>query len=71
MVMKVLIADPCSAEGIACLGDVAQVDVKTGLKEQELIDIIGEYEALKRAAIDPYVALRNAYHQNRLSLIND
>lgn len=32
---------------------------------------IGEYEALKRAAIDPYVALRNAYHQNRLSLIND
>jgi phospholipid-binding lipoprotein MlaA len=32
---------------------------------------IGEYEALKRAAIDPYVALRNAYHQNRLSLIKD
>jgi len=32
---------------------------------------IGEYEALKRAAIDPYVALRNAYHQNRISLIQD
>jgi phospholipid-binding lipoprotein MlaA len=32
---------------------------------------IGEYEALKRAAIDPYVALRNAYHQNRISLIKD
>lgn len=32
---------------------------------------IGEYEALKRAAIDPYIALRNAYHQNRLSLIKE
>ncbi len=46
MAMKVLIADPCSEEGIACLRDVAQVDIKTGLKEQELIDIIGNYEAL-------------------------
>lgn len=26
---------------------------------------IGEYEALKEAAFDPYVSLRNAYHQNR------
>lgn len=46
MVMKVLVADSCSAEGIACLNDCAQVDVKTGLKEHELINIIGEYEAL-------------------------
>jgi len=46
MVMKVLIADPCSEEGIACLRDVAQVDVKTGLKGPELISIIGDYEAL-------------------------
>ncbi len=30
---------------------------------------IGEYEALKDAAIDPYVMLRNAYVQNRIKLI--
>jgi phospholipid-binding lipoprotein MlaA len=30
---------------------------------------IGEYEALKEAAIDPYVAIRNAYVQNRNRLI--
>ncbi len=30
---------------------------------------IGEYEALKEAAIDPYVMLRNAYAQNRNKLI--
>ncbi len=46
MGMKVLVADACSEEGIACLHSIAQVDVKTGLKEQELIDIIGDYEAL-------------------------
>ena len=26
---------------------------------------IGDYESLKEAAIDPYVALRDAYHQYR------
>lgn len=30
---------------------------------------IGDYEALKEASIDPYVALRNAYIQNRKSQI--
>jgi phospholipid-binding lipoprotein MlaA len=30
---------------------------------------IGEYEALKEAAIDPYVMIRNAYVQNRNKLI--
>lgn len=30
---------------------------------------IGEYEALKEAAIDPYVMIRNAYIQNRNKLI--
>ena len=30
---------------------------------------IGDYEALKAAAVDPYVAIRNAYIQNRRSLI--
>lgn len=32
---------------------------------------IGEYEALKEAALDPYVALRDAYHQFRQSKIKE
>ncbi len=44
--MKVLVADPISEEGIAELCNVAQVDVKTGLKQEEIIAIIGDYEAL-------------------------
>ena len=32
---------------------------------------IGDYESLKKAALDPYVALRDAYYQNRLSKIKE
>ena len=31
---------------------------------------IGDYEALKRAAVDPYVAVRNAYMQNRAAALS-
>jgi len=31
---------------------------------------LGEYEELKKAALDPYIALREAYHQYRQSKIN-
>lgn len=44
--MKVLIADPISEEGIENLRSCAEVDVKVGLKPEELISIIGDYEAL-------------------------
>jgi D-3-phosphoglycerate dehydrogenase len=44
--MKVLIADPISEEGIDILRGHAEVDVKTGLKPEELISTIGDYEAL-------------------------
>jgi len=44
--MKVLVADPVSDEGIGILHQYAQVDVKTGLKPEELISIIGDYDAL-------------------------
>ena len=44
--MKALIADPIAQEGIDLLGQYAQVDVKTKLKPEELISIIGGYEAL-------------------------
>ncbi len=44
--MKVLIAEPVSNEGIDVLRSYAQVDIKLGLKPEELISTIGDYEAL-------------------------
>ncbi len=44
--MKVLIADPIADDGIEILRPVAEVDVKTGLKPEELVAIIGDYEGL-------------------------
>lgn len=32
---------------------------------------IGEYDAFKKASIDPYTAMRNAYIQNRNALVKD
>lgn len=44
--MKVLVADPLSKEGVNIMSKCAEVDVKTGLKPEELTAIIGEYDAL-------------------------
>ena len=44
--MKVLITESFSEEGKAILAQYATVDVKTGLAEDALIEIIGQYEAL-------------------------
>ena len=44
--MKILVADPVDEEGIDILRSHAEVDIKTGLKPEELISIIGDYEAL-------------------------
>ena len=44
--MKVLVADPIGEEGVNILSSCAEVDVKTGLKPEELLSIIGDYEAL-------------------------
>ena len=44
--MKVLVADSIAEEGLKTLRDYAQVDIKTGLKPQEIISIIGDYEGL-------------------------
>lgn len=43
---KVLISDKLAKEGIEILSEVGQVDVNTGLPEDELVKIIGEYDAL-------------------------
>lgn len=44
--MKVLVAEPIAEEGLDILRKQAEVDVSLGLKREELISIIGEYEAL-------------------------
>ena len=44
--MKVLVTDPISEEGIDILRNHAQVDVSVGLKPEEIIAIIGDYESL-------------------------
>ncbi len=47
-VPKVLVADPISERGVAELaaGGLLEVVVKTGLKEDQLLEIIGDYSAL-------------------------
>jgi len=44
--MKVLVAEAISEEGIEILRSCAEVDVKRGLKPEELVSVIGDYEAL-------------------------
>lgn len=44
--MKILVADPVAEEGLEALRTQAEVDVKLGLKPEELKSIIGDYEAL-------------------------
>ncbi len=43
---RVLVADPISAAGVETLRTVAEVDVKTGQKPEELIACIGDYDAV-------------------------
>ena len=43
---RILISDPIAPEGVELLKTQAEVVVKKGLKPQELIDIMGDYEAL-------------------------
>jgi len=45
------------------------VAIRAGEAVNETSLRIGEYEALKEAALDPYVMIRNAYVQNRNKLI--
>ena len=43
---KILVADPIAQEGVDLLSSRAQVDVKIGLKPEELLEILPEYDAL-------------------------
>jgi D-3-phosphoglycerate dehydrogenase len=44
--MKVLVADPIDKAGVEALQSEVEVDIKTGLKPEELKAVIGQYEAL-------------------------
>ena len=44
--LSVLVCDPLGAAGIDLLREHMKVDVKTGLSEAELVEIIGEYSAM-------------------------
>src|SRR5699024_3270634 len=48
MTFKILISDPLSEEGIYPLreADNLEIDIKTGLAENELLEIISEYDGL-------------------------
>ncbi len=46
MKYRVLVSDPLAEEGIDILKGFADVDVNTGLSEDQLVDIIGNYDAL-------------------------
>ena len=43
---RVLVSDPIAPEGIELLTSKTDVKVKTGLKPEELVKVIGDYEAL-------------------------
>lgn len=43
---KILVSDRIAEEGLQMLRQRAQVDVKLGLSRQELLDTVGEYDAL-------------------------
>lgn len=43
---KVLVSDPIDQAGIDILSQVAQVDVKTNLSPEQMVQIIPEYDAL-------------------------
>jgi len=45
------------------------IGIRAGEAVNETSTRIGEYEALKEAALDPYVMIRNAWAQNRIKLI--
>ncbi|MFB0505302.1 MAG: MlaA family lipoprotein, partial [Thermodesulfobacteriota bacterium] len=54
---------------------VTSIPVNLGIKAYDRVNgtslAIGEYEDLKEAALDPYIALRDAYHQFRQEKIKE
>lgn len=44
--LNILVSDSLSEEGLSLLRQHARVDLKTGLEEEELVRVIGDYDAL-------------------------
>lgn len=44
--MNILIADPIAQEGVDLLSKFTHTDLRTGMKPEELLKVIGDYEAL-------------------------
>ena len=44
--VRVLVSDPIADSGLSLLREEHPVDVRTGLSEDELVDVIGDYDAL-------------------------
>jgi len=44
--LRVLVAEPLAEEGIEALREHAEVDVRPGIERAELLDVIGDYDAL-------------------------
>ncbi len=57
------------------LNYVIEFKYNVGIRAYDIVNstslTIGEYEDLKRAALDPYVAMRDAYYQYRLNKIKE
>ena len=79
-----LIGPSCARDTVGQVGDlfldpvnylVPQPDYRLGIKSCDIVNgtslRIGEYEDFKKAAIDPYAALRDAYFQYRRRFIAD
>ncbi len=53
---------------------VDPAELSTGMRAVDIINgtsfRLGDYEALKKAAVDPYQALKHAYIQNRVYMVN-
>ncbi len=43
---RILVSDPIGPEGVSLLETGAEVDVRTGMRHGELVDVVGGYEAL-------------------------
>jgi phospholipid-binding lipoprotein MlaA len=52
-------------------GPAESIGLKAGEAVNDTSFRIGDYEAIKKASLDPYVAIRNGYIQNRQKLIGE
>jgi phospholipid-binding lipoprotein MlaA len=66
--------DPLSSSSISPMSDISW-EVATGIYAHEGVNKtsfwIGDYEAFKEAAIDPYVSMRDAYAQKRKKAVEE